>query len=159
MLASYRKLHLFDAFGSTESARFRAGADAAPSVFGSGGLRFGISTCYDLRFPEMARVLVDSGADVLVIPAAWVAGPFKEEHWLTLLRARAIENSCYVVAAGQTSPRYIGRSVIIDPMGAILAGAGEEPAVTVAELSPERVRNVRGVLPSLAHRRFRVVSA
>jgi deaminated glutathione amidase len=156
MLGCYRKLHLYDAFGYLESARFRSGPHAAPLIFDLDDLRFGVMTCYDLRFPEMARLLVDAGAHALIVPAAWVAGPAKEDHWITLLRARAIENSCYVVAAGQTSPRYIGRSAVIDPMGTVQAGAGEEPAIALAELTSERVQRVRGMLPGLTHRRFHI---
>ena len=74
-------------------------------------------TCYDLRFPEQARALVDAGADVLVVPSAWVAGERKVEHWRTLVRARAIENTAYVVAVGQPGPRYSGHSMVVDPLG------------------------------------------
>jgi predicted amidohydrolase len=158
-LGAYRKLHLYDAFGYQESLRVRPGDHAAPLVFDVGGLRFGAMTCYDLRFPEMARSLIDAGAQVILLPAAWVVGPGKEDHWDTLVRARAIENTAYVVAAGQTAPRFTGHSMVVDPMGVVVAGAGEEPGVITATLSPERLDAVRAKLPSLGHRRFRVTPA
>ena len=89
------------------------------------GWRLGLMTCYDLRFPELARALVDAGAEVLVVPAAWVAGPRKVDHWRTLVRARAIENTVYVVAAAQPAPRYAGHSMVVDPLGDVLAEAGD----------------------------------
>ena len=82
-------------------------------------------TCYDLRFPELARLLVAAGAEVLVVPAAWVAGPRKVDHWRTLLRARAIENTAFVVGAAQPAPRYSGHSMVVDPRGEVLCEAGE----------------------------------
>ena len=106
----------------------------------SRGFRVGLMTCYDLRFPELARLLVDRGAEVLVVPAAWVAGPRKVEHWRTLVRARAIENTVFVVAAGQPGPRYTGHSMVVDPLGDVLAEAGEEAAVLRATLDRERPR-------------------
>ena len=83
-----------------------------------GGFAVGLMTCYDLRFPELARALVDAGAEVLVVPAAWVAGRTRKvDHWRTLARARAIENTVYVVAVGQPGPRYTGHSLVVDPHG------------------------------------------
>jgi predicted amidohydrolase len=118
-----------------------------------------VLTCYDLRFPEMSRALVDAGATLLALPAAWVAGPLKEAHWLTLVTARAIENTCYVAAAGQAPRDYSGQSVIVDPMGVPLARLGEtDGAVAVAEVTAERVAEVRRVLPVLANRRYAVVA-
>ena len=153
----YRKLHLYDAFGFQESLRVRHADHAEPLLVTVGGLRFGVMTCYDLRFPEQARYLVDAGAQALLVPAAWATGPAKEDHWTTLLRARAIENTVYVVGAGQTAPRCTGHSMIVDPMGVPLANAGEEPGVVTARLSTERLDAVRAKLPSLTHRRFRVL--
>jgi predicted amidohydrolase len=122
--AAYRKVHLYDSFGYRESDRLLAG-DPAPVVVGVGGWAMGLMTCYDLRFPEMARMLVDAGAEVLVVPAAWVAGERKVDHWRTLLRARAIENTVFVVAAGQPAPRYSGHSMVVDPAGDVLVEAGD----------------------------------
>ena len=98
--ASYRKIHLYDSFGYRESDRLGAGA-LEPVVVDVKGWRVGLMTCYDLRFPELARQLVDRGAELLLVPAAWVAGDLKVDHWRTLLRARAIENTVYVAAAAQ----------------------------------------------------------
>ncbi|TRW45329.1 carbon-nitrogen hydrolase family protein [Georgenia yuyongxinii] len=155
LVGAYRKVHLYDAFGDRESDRLAAHPPEA-LVLDTGGLRVGVMTCYDLRFPEMARFLVDAGADVLAVPAAWVAGPGKVDHWLTLARARAIENTVYVVACGQTGKYRSGHSVIVDPAGEVLAAMGEEQGVAVAEISPGRIQEVRELNPSLANRRFEV---
>jgi predicted amidohydrolase len=157
-LGVYRKVHLYDAFGYRESDRIIPHAPRA-LVFERDGLRFGVMTCYDLRFPEMARFLVDAGAEVLVVPAAWVAGPAKEDHWMTLARARAIENTVYVLACGQTGPVNVGHSAIIDPMGQIVAGAGEAPGFVTAWIDRARLDEVRAKNPSLANRRFGVTVA
>ena len=90
-----------------------------------GGITVGVMTCYDLRFPEQARALVDRGAEVLLVPAAWVAGPRKVDHWTTLLRARAIENTVYVVGVGQPGPRYTGHSMVVGPLGDVLVEGGD----------------------------------
>ncbi|WP_020500769.1 carbon-nitrogen hydrolase family protein [Sciscionella marina] len=158
-LGVYRKLHLYDAFGYRESERIEPAEHAEPLVFGLGGLRVGAMTCYDLRFPEMARSLTDAGANAIAVPAAWVAGPAKEEHWSVLARARAIENTSYVLASGQTGPFCTGQSMIVDPMGSVLAGAGEQPGIALARLHAERVERVRATNPSLANRRFAVIPA
>jgi predicted amidohydrolase len=109
-------------------------------------------TCYDLRFPEFARSLVDADAQVLLVPAAWVRGPLKEDHWETLLRARAIENTCYVLAAGQCGRTYIGRSMVVDPMGVIVSALGEQPGLASADVDADRVALVRRANPSLLNR-------
>lgn len=154
-LGIYRKVHLYDAFGYQESERVQAAA-FAPLTFDLGGLTFGVMTCYDLRFPEMGRALMDVGADVLVVPAAWAVGPGKEEHWTTLARARAIENTAYVLMAGQSGPHCTALSMVIDPTGLIVAAAGEAPGVAGAALSQERIGAVRHKNPSLTNRRFTV---
>lgn len=152
-LGVYRKVHLYDAFGYRESDRIEPQQPSA-LTFTMNGITFGVMTCYDIRFPEMARFLVDAGADALIIPAAWVVGPMKEFHWTTLATARAIENTSYVLACGQTGPDSVGQSTIIDPMGVTLACAGEEPSTVFADLDPERLKSVRAKNPSLANRRF-----
>jgi predicted amidohydrolase len=163
-LGRYRKLHLFDALGWRESDRIRAGefgaaehGEAGLLTIGVGGLTVGVLTCYDLRFPEQARALVDAGAQVLALPAAWVAGPLKEYHWETLTRARAIENTVYLAAAGQPPPEFSGRSTVLDPMGVALASVGEVDGLAVAEVSAERLADVRRKLPVLEHRRYAVL--
>jgi predicted amidohydrolase len=156
LLGVYRKVHLYDAFGFRESDTIRPAPITTPLTFTVGDLTFGAMTCYDLRFPEMARTLVDAGANALILPAAWVVGPAKEDQWTTLVRARAIENTVYVCAAGQTGPYCAGQSLIADPMGAVVAGAGESPGLAVARLSADRIEAVRTKNPSLANRRFTV---
>jgi predicted amidohydrolase len=151
--ASYRKIHLYDSFGYRESDALTAGS-LTPVVVEVAGFRVGLMTCYDLRFPELARLLVDRGADVLVVPAAWVAGPRKVDHWRTLAVARAVENTVFVVAAGQPGPRYTGHSLVVDPLGDILAEAGEEPAVLRATLDRQVLDEARRTNPSLANRRL-----
>jgi len=152
--AVYRKLHLYDAFGYTESELVRPGDIENPETFKVDGLTFGMQTCYDLRFPEVTRRIVDAGADVLLLPAEWVPGPLKEDHWLTLLRARAIENTIYVAAADQSAPAGSGNSIIVDPMGVVLAALGERTAVATAQLTTDRLAEVRAKNPALALRRF-----
>ncbi len=151
--ADYRKIHLYDSFGYRESDRLLAGDVDAHAGRGR-RLEVGLMTCYDLRFPELARLLVDAGAEVLVLPAAWVAGPRKVDHWRTLVRARAIENTVYVVAAGQPGPRYTGHSLVVDPLGDVLAEAGEEPAVLRAEVTRATLQAARRTNPSLLNRRL-----
>ncbi|MET3636026.1 carbon-nitrogen hydrolase family protein [Curtobacterium oceanosedimentum] len=157
--ATYRKVHLYDAFGSKESDRIESGdADQLP-VFELGGLRVGLETCYDLRFPEVSRRLAApevGAADVVVLPAEWVRGPGKEHHWRTLLTARAIENTVWVVGVGQTGPIGIGDSVVIDPSGVAVAAAGERVGAIVATIDTAVTEEVRAVNPSLALRRFDV---
>ncbi|HCO8214537.1 TPA: hydrolase, partial [Escherichia fergusonii] len=109
---------------------------------------------YDLRFPELALAHALQGAEILVLPAAWVRGALKEHHWSTLLAARALDTTCYMVAAGECGTRNIGQSRIIDPFGVTLAAAAEIPALIIADISAERVRQVRAQLPVLANRRF-----
>jgi len=151
-VADYRKVHLYDSFGYRESDRLTAGpVDAVTAPLG--GFTLGLMTCYDLRFPEQARALVDAGADVLVAPSAWVAGERKVDHWRTLVRARAIENTAYVLAAGQPGPRYTGHSMVVDPLGDVLMEAGERPGIVTATLDPELLVRARRTNPSLANRR------
>jgi deaminated glutathione amidase len=155
--AAYRKIHLYDSFGYRESDSLHAGA-MSPVVVDVAGFRLGLMTCYDLRFPELARVLVDRGAEVLVVPSAWVAGPRKVEHWRTLNLARAIENTVFVVAAAQPGPRYSGHSMVVDPMGEVLAEGGEDAEVLRATLDRELLDQARRTNPSLANRRFPATS-
>lgn len=157
VVARYSKLHLYDAFGARESEWIAAGEIAEPELFRVDGLTFGLQTCYDARFPEVTRRLVDSGADVVCMPAEWVRGPLKEQHWRTLTTARALENTIYVVAADHAPPIGAGNSMIVDPMGVEVATVGEATDVALAWLSGERIASVRRVNPALELRRFRVV--
>lgn len=160
LVASYRKLHLFDAFGQQESALVAPGDEVVVAKLA--GLSVGLQICYDLRFPELTRTLTSRGAELIVMPAAWGAGLFKEEHWITLARARAIENTVWVAAAGQVpdpdepptrAPTGIGRSVLIDPMGTVRLDLGPFPGVGVAEVDTGFTAQVRRSIPSLEHRR------
>lgn len=151
--AAYRKIHLYDSFGFRESDRLHAG-DLTPKIVEVTGVRLGLMTCYDLRFPELARRLVDQGAEVLVIPAAWVAGDRKVDHWRTLVRARAIENTVHVIAVGQPGPRYCGHSMVVDPLGDVLVEAGADDAVLDAVVDRAVLDEARRTNPSLANRRL-----
>jgi len=157
LVATYRKLHLYDAFGAKESTWVVPGEIEAPQTFDWGGFTVGLQTCYDIRFPEVTRRLVDAGADLVLVPAEWVRGPLKEQHWRTLVTARAIENTIFVAAADHTPPVGVGNSMVVDPFGVELVTLGEQTAAAVVEISPERIREVREINPALALRRFRVV--
>ncbi|WP_411374040.1 carbon-nitrogen hydrolase family protein [Arthrobacter sp. MPF02] len=157
VLGTYRKVHLYDAFGHRESDGTRPGSISAPYLLSHGQLRLGMLTCYDLRFPESARYLVDAGANVLLLPANWIRGPGKEDHFNTLVRARAIENTSYVVAANQCGPFATAYSMVVDPFGVVIVNAGEGPGVVFAELEPERIAAVRTRVPALQNRRFTVI--
>jgi predicted amidohydrolase len=151
--ASYRKIHLYDSFGYRESDRLSAGP-LEPVVIEVGGFAVGLMTCYDLRFPELGRALVDAGAEVLVVPAAWVAGPRQVDPWRALVTARAVENTVFVVAVGQPGPRYTGHSMVVDPLGDVLVEAGDDAAVRTATLERESLDTARRTNPSLANRRL-----
>ena len=157
VLAIYRKTHLYDAFGARESDWVEPGPLDPPQLFETGGLRVGLQTCYDLRFPEVTRRIADAGADLVLLPADWVPGPRKVVHWRTLVTARAIENTVYVAAAGQVPPGGVGTSLVVDPEGDVLAELGELPGVAVAAVDASRVAEVRRVNPALALRRYAVV--
>jgi predicted amidohydrolase len=154
--AVYRKMHLYEAFGAQESALIVPASDLTPVLFEVDDIRFGLNTCYDLRFPEVARRLVDAGAEVIVLPAAWAPGPRKEDHWSTLVRARAIENTVYYVAVGQAPPASVGNSMCVDPMGVAITQLGEAACTVVVEIQRSRVEDVRSINPCLADRRFSV---
>ena len=162
-LARYEKVHLFDVNvpdGITyrESSTVKAGEDLPP-VYASPELgTLGLSVCYDVRFPELYRHLSQQGADVLFVPAAFTAYTGKD-HWKVLLQARAIENTCYTIAPAQTGHhsgrrQTHGHAMIIDPWGVVLADAGDEPGVAIAEINPDRLEQVRRQMPSLQHRVF-----
>jgi deaminated glutathione amidase len=150
--ATYRKLHLYDAFGFKESDKFHPGEDVAP-VIRLADVRCGMMICYDLRFPEMARMLALQGADLLLAPAGWVAGDLKVEHWQTMIKARALENGCYVIAPGQVGNIYIGHSMAVDPLGRTLVDLGEKEGLEVVDVDLSLVRETREKLPLLQNRR------
>ncbi|MBE9125919.1 MULTISPECIES: carbon-nitrogen hydrolase family protein [unclassified Coleofasciculus] len=162
-LARYQKAHLFDVNlpdGNTyqESSTVMSGT-LFPPVYPSEKLgSLGLSVCYDVRFPELYRHLAYKGADILLIPAAFTAYTGKD-HWQVLLQARAIENTCYVIAPAQTGHHYAmrqshGHAMIVDPWGSILADAGDKPGIAIAEINPVRLEQVRRQMPSLEHRVF-----
>jgi predicted amidohydrolase len=163
ILASYEKVHLFDVNlpdGNTyrESKTVLAGQNLPP-VYSSEKLgNLGLSVCYDVRFPELYRHLADKGAEVLIIPATFTAFTGKD-HWQVLLQARAIENTCYVIAPAQTGRHYArrqshGHAMIVDPWGTVLADAGDQTGVAIAPIDQSRLKQVRLQMPSLQHRVF-----
>lgn len=153
IVAHYAKLHLYDAFSIQESRNVDAG-DAIAPLLEVDDMKVGLMTCYDLRFPELALAQALQGAELLVLPAAWVRGTLKEHHWSTLLAARALDTTCYMIAAGECGNKNIGQSRIIDPFGVTIAAAAETPTLIMAEVSAQRVRQVRAQLPVLHNRRF-----
>ncbi|MBY5871380.1 carbon-nitrogen hydrolase family protein [Rhizobium leguminosarum] len=155
-IGKYRKMHLYDAFGLRESDIIAPSNSSEPMIFNIEGTVFGLMTCYDVRFPESARLLVDAGAEILLLPSAWTPGVRKEDHWETLVRARAIENTSYVIASNQAAPLSTGSSMIVDPMGIVVAQLMEGAETRTAEISPSRVASVRAANPCVANRRFRV---
>ncbi len=146
----YRKLHLFDALSVRESDTMLPG-DELPAICDIKGFNVGLAICYDLRFPELFRHLAHRGADLVIVPSAWYAGLIKEDHWLTLLRARAIENTFYIAGANLTGPIFCGRSSVFDPFGVPKAGAGEGPELLIAKIDSERLDEIRSKLPTLKH--------
>ena len=158
--AVYRKLHMFDVEVGGRSYResdLEEPGDEIVCSRAADGTELGLSICYDLRFPELYRILAVRGARVLTVPAAFTLATTRD-HWETLLRARAIENQAFVIAANQIGEhpagmRSGGRSMIVDAWGLVLAQAPDEPTHIVAELDLERQREIRSALPSLANRR------
>jgi predicted amidohydrolase len=158
--AVYRKIHMFDVTIDGIDYRESEHEDAGEEIVVSdtaGGVELGLTICYDLRFPELYRILALRGARLLLVPAAFTLATTRD-HWETLLRARAIENQAFVVAAnqiGENEPRRFsgGRSMIVDPWGVVLAQAGDAVGVIVAELDLARLAAIRESLPSLANRR------
>lgn len=152
LIFSYRKTHLYDAFSFKESDTIAPGTEPYQVISTEFG-PIGLMVCYEVRFPEIARQFALKGADILFMPAGWVAGPMKEDHWETLIRARAIENTMFICAADQTGNIFVGRSMVVDPMGVMLANAGEEETLIFADIDLNRVHRVRQKLPSVANRR------
>jgi predicted amidohydrolase len=160
LVASYRKLHLFDAFGHRESDQVAPGSSVVVCTLA--GVRTGLEICYDVRFGELSRSLAVGGAELIVLPAAWASGLYKEEHWVTLVRARAIENTVWVAAACQVpdpdepptrAATGVGRSMLVDPLGVVRADLGPAPGVFVGDVDTSLIATVRATLPSLANRR------
>ena len=148
----YRKVHLYDALGFKESVKMMAGDTIEKPVKTSAG-NLGLMICYDVRFPEISRILTVEGANILVVPSAWVHGIMKEEHWQTMLKARAIENGSYVIAPDQVGNIFSGRSMVIDPFGISLLDMGNREGMEVVEIDKSRIQKVRESLPLLKNRR------
>jgi predicted amidohydrolase len=158
--AVYRKIHMFDVEVDgvlyAESREEEPGAEVVVSELAN-GVSLGMSVCYDVRFPELYRILAVRGAEVVAVPSAFTLATTRD-HWEVLVRARAIENQCFVIAANQIGAhppgnRSGGRSLIVDPWGLVLATAPDEETAIVAELDFDNQRGIRERLPVLAHRR------
>jgi predicted amidohydrolase len=162
--AHYDKIHLFDAFGFTESATVAPGAE--PLVVEVGGVQVGFTTCYDVRFPGLYTALADAGAEVVLVCASWGAGPGKVDQWQLLTRARALDATTFVAACGQadpaaagqqvvgSAPRGVGFSAVVSPTGQVLDELDAAPGLLVTEIDAAEVAAVRQSLPVLANRRF-----
>lgn len=157
LAGTYRKTHLYDAHGMRESDKYTAGDNPCEPVEVPWG-RLAIAICYELRFPEVARRASLAGANMLVVPAAWVDGPGKLDHWRTLLRARAIENELFVLGCcrphGVGGPiDWVGHSMVVDPLGNVVAEAGPGEELLVATLDTAAAEKARAAMPVFAHRR------
>ena len=152
ILSIYRKIHLYDALGFKESRKLTAGSKITMPIKTSLG-KLGMMVCYDLRFPEMSRILALSGSEILIAPSAWVKGKMKEEHWLAINKTRAIENGCYVVAPDQVGNIYCGRSIVVDPYGKILLDMKKSQGIGIVNISLDDLKRTRKILPLLKNRR------
>jgi predicted amidohydrolase len=161
LVARYRKIHLFDvdlADGTSLRESKCTAPGSEPVTVQVAGFRVGLSICYDLRFPELYRALVDRGAELLVVPAAFTLHTGKD-HWHPLIRARAIESQCYVAAAAQWGKHPRGRttyghSLVSDPWGVVVAEASDGIGFALTRIEASRLAEVRQSLPSLRHRRM-----
>jgi predicted amidohydrolase len=161
LVTSYRKVHLFDVDlpdGTVLKESACTAPGSSPVVVKVGGFGVGLSICYDLRFPELYRALVDGGAELLLVPAAFTLHTGKD-HWHVLLRARAIEAQCYVAAAAQWGKHPLGRttyghSLIADPWGTVIAECSDGIGYTLARIERKKLEETRASLPSLKHRKL-----
>jgi predicted amidohydrolase len=148
----YRKVHLYDALGFKESKKLLAGSIIEkPSKTSVGKL--GLLICYDMRFPEISRILTVNGANILVSPSAWVAGFMKREHWEIMVRARAIENGVYVLAPNQVGNIYCGHSMAIDPFGSTIVDMENREGIEFIDIDISKIDTTRRTLPLLMNRR------
>jgi predicted amidohydrolase len=162
LLAHYHKLHMFDvalADGTTLSESAKTSAGSSLTTLAVEGFQVGLSICYDLRFPELYRGLIDAGAELIVVPAAFTLHTGKD-HWTPLLQARAIESQAWVLAAAQWGQhpggrRCYGHSMVLDPWGAIVAASPDRTGFVLATIDHEYQKQVRESVPSLRHRRLR----
>ena len=157
VVAKYRKVHLYDAFGDKESEWIQPGNAAdLPETFEVEDITVGMQTCYDLRFPEVTRRIVDAGAHLVAMPSEWIAGPKKAHHWVALTSARAIENIVFVAGADQIPPVAVGMSRIVSPLGETLADMGQNLGVSIATVNVQAVIDARETNPALELRRYSV---
>ena len=146
--ALYKKIHLFDAFGYKESELFAPGRKLAMTELQ--GFHVGLAICFDLRFPEFFRTMAYRGVNVFIVPSGWYKGEYKLEQWQILVRARAHENTSYLVAVDQTLPSCIGHSMIATPLARPIIELGEEPASFMIELKSKVVEQAKNVMPILS---------
>jgi predicted amidohydrolase len=157
VVAKYRKVHLYDAFGDKESEWIQPGNAAdLPETFEVEDITVGMQTCYDLRFPEVTRRIVDAGAHLVAMPSEWISGPKKAHHWVALNSARAIENIVFVAGADQIPPVAVGMSRIVSPLGETLADMGQNLGVSIATVNVQAVIDARETNPALELRRYSV---
>jgi deaminated glutathione amidase len=160
----YHKIHLFDAFGFVESKTVAPGDEIVTVDLGE--LTVGLATCYDVRFPELFRALADKGADAILLPASWGAGPGKREQWEVLVRARAMDSTAWILACDQADPAAsgvevpakaptgIGHTLAVDPYGAVTGTLDAAPDLLFVDIDRPRVESARRDIPSLANRRL-----
>lgn len=152
--ATWRKTHLFDAYEYRESRFIRPADDLTPVVVDVAGVPVGAMICSDLRFPESGRALAESGAQLLIVPSAWVPGTHKVNQWRTLVAARAIENVCFVAAVSQGSPISIGTSLVCGPDGSVRDELGDAPGLVTVSIEPQEVVQARANDQNLNLRRY-----
>lgn len=157
IVSTYRKTHLYDAFGYKESANKKPGEKLFEPIDTPFG-RIGLFVCYEVRFPEVARYERKQGADIIIMPTAWVKGDIKSRQFHTLINARAIENTVYMCACDLCEVDSMGESVVVDPMGIPVACAGEVPTLIAATIDLDRVEAVRKKLPAYKDRRAELYS-
>jgi predicted amidohydrolase len=158
---SYDKIHLYDAFGFTESATVAPGGN--PVLISVDGIGVGMTLCYDIRFPALFTELADRGASVITVSASWGAGPGKLDQWTLLARARALDTTCFLAAAGQaypgqelarasSAPTGVGGSLVASPLGEVIESAGPDPQLVVCDIDVDTIPAIRDTLPVLRNR-------
>jgi deaminated glutathione amidase len=152
LISQYRKLHLYDALNFQESKKLLAGNKIFTPVDSPLG-KMGVLICYDLRFPELSRIMTIGGSHALIAPSGWVQGTMKEDHWLTMCKARSIENGVYLIAPNQVGNIFCGRSLVIDPFGIVVLDMGNREGMEIIDLDIKRIDSVRNDLPLLKNRR------
>jgi predicted amidohydrolase len=152
LISSYRKLHLYDALNFQESKKLLAGNKLFTPIDSPLGT-IGLLVCYDLRFPELSRLLSVEGSNALIAPSAWVQGTMKEDHWLTMCKARSLENGVYLIAPNQVGNIYCGRSLVVDPFGIVILDMGNKEGMEIVDLDVDRINLIRKDLPLLKNRR------